>query len=85
MTHQWLERPRPARLERRMEFPDYESTRVFLERLGERSERAGIYPDISFGRTYVNLTLHAEGERVDEPLHQLAAELDSLVPGPLVA
>ena len=79
MTHQWTERPRPARLERRVEFPDYDATRRFLEGAEASCKQAGIFPDISFGRTYVNLTLHADGETLGDPLHRLAAELDALV------
>ena len=79
MTHQWTERPRPVRLERRVEFPDYDATRRFLEGAEASCKQAGIYPDISFGRTYVNLTLHADGETLGDPLHRLATELDALV------
>lgn len=79
MTHQWTQRPRPTRLERRVEFPDYEATRRFLAGAEASCKEAGIYPDISFGRTYVNLTLHGEGESLGDPLHRLAADLDALV------
>lgn len=86
MNHHWTERARPVRLERRVEFPDYEATRRFLEGAEASCKAAGIYPDISFGRTYVNLTLHAEGETLAEPLLRLAAELDNLAPpGPVEA
>ncbi|MBK1647734.1 4a-hydroxytetrahydrobiopterin dehydratase [Rhabdochromatium marinum] len=61
-THGWTQRERPLRLERRLEFPDYEATRVFLERAGEVSEAMDLYPDLSFGRTYVNLTVFADEE-----------------------
>ncbi len=81
MSQHWTMRPRPPRLERRLEFPDYEVTRAFLDRAADLSERAGIYPDMSFGRTYVNITLHAEegASAVGEPLHRFAAELDALI------
>ena len=62
MDQPWTHRHRPDRLERRIEFEDYERTRGFLESLRQLSEREGRYPDISFGRTYVNLTLRPEGE-----------------------
>lgn len=62
MEQPWTHRARPERLERRIEFADYESTRDFLERLNSLSEQNGRFPDISFGRTYVNLTVRAEGE-----------------------
>ncbi len=77
----WIDRKRPARLERRIEFPDYEATRVFLDQLAELSEQQGIYPDTSFGRTYVNLTLYAEGEGEDlgEGVRGFAEAVDRLL------
>jgi 4a-hydroxytetrahydrobiopterin dehydratase len=62
MEQPWTQRPRPDRLERRIEFSDYEATRVFLERLNTLSEQQSRFPDISFGRTYVNITLRSEEE-----------------------
>lgn len=58
----WTRRERPLRLERRLEFPDYETTRVFLERSGALSEEMDIFPNLSFGRTYANLTLFADDD-----------------------
>jgi 4a-hydroxytetrahydrobiopterin dehydratase len=81
MDQPWTRRPRPDRLERRIEFEDYESTRVFLERLGELTEREGRFPDISFGRTYVNLTLRAELEDAEIGIAEesFAATIDDLL------
>jgi 4a-hydroxytetrahydrobiopterin dehydratase len=81
MDQPWTRRPRPDRLERRIEFEDYESTRTFLERLGELTEREGRYPDISFGRTYVNLTLRAELEDAEISIAEesFAASIDGLL------
>lgn len=56
----WQRRERPLRLERRLEFADYEATQGFLEGTAGLSEQTGIYPNLSFGRTYVNLTLFAD-------------------------
>lgn len=81
VAHAWTARQRPARLERRIEFPSYEVTRDFLDRAAELSERDGIYPDIGFGRTYVNLTLHADDPNgpVGEHLERFAEALDGLL------
>lgn len=81
MEQPWTHRARPDRLERRIEFADYESTRLFLERLNSLSEQEGRFPDISFGRTYVNLTLRAEGESaaVGEREQTFAAAIDDLL------
>ena len=80
--HKWNERSRPIRLERRFEFPTYELTRDFLDRLGELSEKRKRFPDISFGKTYVNLTLQPESEEKDPALSEddliFASEIDGL-------
>ena len=80
MNQPWTQRPRPDRLERRIEFDDYESTRSFLERLNALAECEGRFPDISFGRTYVNLTLRPDDEQpVGEDDLAFAAAIDALL------
>ncbi len=79
----WDQRKRPCRLERRFEFPTYEATRNFLDRLGDLSESKKIFPDISFGKTYVNITLRPESEEKDAEItsieYDFAAEIDGLL------
>jgi 4a-hydroxytetrahydrobiopterin dehydratase len=60
MNQTWQERPRPARLEGRYEFENYSALRDFLDCAAELSEREGLYPDMGFGRDYVNITVHAD-------------------------
>jgi 4a-hydroxytetrahydrobiopterin dehydratase len=80
MNQPWTQRTRPDRLERRIEFDDYESTRTFLERLNSLAEQEGRFPDISFGRTYVNLTLRPEDEQpVGDCEQAFAAAIDALL------
>ena len=80
MTETWIHRQRPERLERRLEFADYEATREFLERLETLSQQTGRFPDISFGRTYVNLTLRPDDDQpVSEDDHAFAAAIDALL------
>jgi len=80
MNQPWTQRPRPDRLERRIEFDDYESTRSFLERLNALAESEGRFPDISFGRTYVNLTLRPDDElQVGEVDQAFGAAIDALL------
>ena len=84
MDQLWTPRPKPdqpQRLERRIEFPDYSTTRDFLERLNDLCESEQRFPDISFGRTYVNLTLRSEVD--DDPVgdaeQHFAAAIDALL------
>ena len=60
MNQNWRERPRPARLECRYEFENYSELRDFLDSAAELSEREEYYPDMGFGRDYVNVTIHAD-------------------------
>lgn len=55
----WEHHGRPAHLFRRFQFSGYRETRAFLDRLAALSEEVGYYPDISFGTTYANVTVHA--------------------------
>ncbi|WP_413442513.1 4a-hydroxytetrahydrobiopterin dehydratase [Synechococcus sp. MIT S1220] len=79
----WKERRRPVCLERRYEFESYNATRDFLDRLGLHSEATQRFPDISFGRTYVNITLRPEDDgdsaQIADADHSFAAEIDALL------
>lgn len=80
MTQPWQERNRPPRLERRYLFNKYSDLRDFLDRAAELSESEGYFPDMGFGRDYVNVTIHAaEGSDVVTDQQRLFAErLDGL-------
>ncbi len=82
MSEKWTVRKRPARLERRIEFADYEETREFLDRAADLAERQGYYPDMSFGRTHVSISLlpKEEGAEIDDELKQYAEQMDALLP-----
>ena len=82
-VHGWRRRQRPVRLERRLEFADYEALRDFLDRVADLSEETGIYPNQSFGRTYVNLTLFAEegSDEISAAAQDFAERVDTLVTG----
>lgn len=80
MNQQWQERPRPARLERRYQFDNYPALSDFLDEAAGISEREGVYPDLSFGRDYVNVTIHADegSTALAQPQRRFAELLDSL-------
>lgn len=83
MSENWTTKERPARMEGRFEFGDYTGTRDFLERAAALSEKVGLYPDVSFGRTYVNLTLRPEDEAALGTEHErLARGIEALLDRP---
>jgi 4a-hydroxytetrahydrobiopterin dehydratase len=80
MSNQWQERNRPLRLERRYEFQNYDSLRDFLDKAAELSERKDFYPDMGFGRDYVNITIHANDgdDEMSDEQYGFAQQLDAL-------
>lgn len=46
----------------RFEFGSYAETRRFLDRLADLSKREDYYPNVSFGKTYANVSIDAEGQ-----------------------
>lgn len=80
MSSEWKERKRPNRLEKQYQFEDYEALRDFLDRAAELSEKQEYYPDMGFGRDYVNITVHApdDSDDVTDEQRQFASQLDTL-------
>lgn len=77
----WTHNERPANLYRRFAFDDYAGTRDFLDRLADLSKETGAYPDISFGKTYANITIHAgDGKTLTAEDFDFARRVNALVP-----
>ena len=78
----WRQKDRPECLERRFEFQSYEKTRDFLDRVGVFCEKNNRFPDMSFGKTYVNITIRPlesnEKNQITKAEHQFANEIEVL-------
>ncbi|WP_455384328.1 4a-hydroxytetrahydrobiopterin dehydratase [Acidihalobacter prosperus] len=76
----WRMRTQPACMERQYTFPSYGLLRDFLDRAADLSERRGYYPDMGFGRTYVNVTIRpGDGqEEIQQEQRTFAEALDGL-------
>ncbi len=79
----WKQKKRPECLEKRFEFESYEKNRDFLDALGEFSEKVSRFPDISFGKTYANITIRPsddnEKEKISKVDHEFASQIDLLI------
>lgn len=53
---------RTAQFNQRFDFGSYAETRQFLDDLAVLSQREAYYPNVSFGKTYVNIGIDAEGQ-----------------------
>lgn len=59
----WRITQKPPKIERRFTFVTYAETSAFLDRLAELSKQDSFYPDLSFGRTHVHVTIAARDEQ----------------------
>ena len=79
----WRQKNRPECLEKRFEFESYEETRDFLDVLGDFCEKINRYPDISFGKTYANITIrpseNSEKKEISKIDHDFAIQIDLLI------
>ena len=79
----WRQKNRPECLEKRFEFSSYEKTRDFLDALGDFCEKLNRFPDISFGKTYANITIRPsetnEIEEISKVDHEFATQIDILI------
>ena len=55
---------RVAPFNQRFDFGSYGQTRQFLDQLADLSKREEYYPDVSFGKTYVNITIDNSAQTV---------------------
>ena len=76
----WRQKKRPECLEKRFEFESYEKTRDFLDALGDFCEELNRFPDISFGKTYANITIRPSDnqEEITTDDHDFASQIDLL-------
>lgn len=77
----WQRQDLPPMLSRRFEFETYAETRHFLDGVAKVAEAAQHYPNLSFGKTYVSVTLDADGKKIGPDLVALAQQIDALAPG----
>tara|TARA_B100001029_G_scaffold26903_1_gene19244 strand:- start:210 stop:476 length:267 start_codon:yes stop_codon:yes gene_type:complete len=79
----WRHKKRPECLEKRFEFKSYEKNRDFLDALGDFCEKVNRFPDISFGKTYSNITVRPsdnnEKDEISKLDYDFATKIDLLI------
>jgi 4a-hydroxytetrahydrobiopterin dehydratase len=78
----WQRQDLPPMLSRRFEFANYAETRRFLDGVAKLAEAAKLYPNLSFGKTYVSVTIDADGKKLGPDTFALAQNIDALVVNP---
>ena len=78
----WQRQDLPPMLSQRFEFANYAETRRFLDGVAKLAEEAKLYPNLSFGKTYVSVTIDADGKKLGPETTALAQKIDALVANP---
>lgn len=66
-------------LNQRFDFGNYVETRRFLDQLAKLSRREDYYPNLSFGKTYVVVSIDAEGRAtLDGRVSAFTSEMETL-------
>ena len=60
----WVEKNSPLRLERRFEFENYQKISAFLNTVDNLCKESNIYPNISFGKSFVSITIFTNYEKI---------------------
>ena len=53
----WNQRESPLRIEQRFEFEEYSKISKFMEKIDQLCKEKNIYPNISFGKNFVSVTI----------------------------
>jgi len=62
----WNERESPLRIEKRFEFDQYSKISKFMEEIEKLCKERDIYPNISFGKNFVSLSIFLDNKEISE-------------------
>ncbi len=74
----WKIQKRAQLLSRRFDFSDYDEMRDFLDALEDLSKVEEYYPDLTFSRTHVNVSIPARDEELAQPDYDFSKKVDLL-------
>ena len=72
----WNERESPLRIEKRFEFEQYSKIRKFMEKIEKLCKEKNIYPNISFGKNFVSLSIFLDNKEKSDKEKDFSKEID---------
>ena len=72
----WNERESPLRIEKRFEFEQYSKISKFMEKIEELCKEREIYPNISFGRNFVSLSIFLDNKEISVREKDFSKDID---------
>ena len=75
----WKQRDSPSRIEKRFEFEEYQKISIFLKKIDELCKEKNFYPNISFGKNFVSITIFLGSEKLSKIEKDFSNKIDSLI------
>ena len=73
----WNKRESPLRVEKRFEFEEYSRISKFMKLVDELCKEKNIYPNISFGKNFVGITIFLDSEKLSRIEKDFSKQIDS--------
>tara|TARA_Y100000766_G_scaffold234850_1_gene210002 strand:- start:2441 stop:2680 length:240 start_codon:yes stop_codon:yes gene_type:complete len=73
----WSERESPYRIEKRFEFEEYSKISKFMEKIDQLCKEKNIYPNISFGKNFVSITIFPDSKKKSDIEKYFSSKIDS--------
>ncbi len=72
----WNQRESPLRIEQRFEFEEYSKISKFMEKIDQLCKEKNMYPNISFGKNFVSVTIFLDSEEITPSENDFSNQID---------
>ena len=72
----WNKRESPLRIEKRFEFDNYSKISKFIEKIEKLCKEKDIYPNISFGKNFVSLSIFLDTKEISSKEKDFSNDID---------
>ena len=72
----WNERESPLRIEKRFDFEQYSKISKFMEKIEKLCKQKNIYPNISFGKNFVSLSIFLDKKEISDKEKDFSMYID---------
>ena len=72
----WNKRESPLRIEKRFEFDEYSKISKFMEKIEKLCKKKDIYPNISFGKNFVSLSIFLDTKEISSKEKDFSNDID---------
>ena len=72
----WNQRESPLRIEQRFEFEEYSKISKFMEKIDQLCKEKNIYPNISFGKNFVSVTIFLDSQEISHFEKDFSNQID---------